>query len=80
MKNVTVTLPEEVAAWARVEAARLEMSLSRFIGAILEERMGNGRRYLEAMRKYFAQKGYDFSFPEGRYPKREELHDRARLR
>src|SRR5262245_34870124 len=31
MKNVTITLDEEVAAWARVEAAKAGKSLSRYI-------------------------------------------------
>ncbi|MCX5495193.1 hypothetical protein OSH11_10790 [Kaistia dalseonensis] len=32
MKNVTITLDETVAQWARVEAAKAGMSLSRWIG------------------------------------------------
>ncbi len=35
-KNVTITLPDEVARWARVEAAKAGMSLSRWIGDRLE--------------------------------------------
>jgi hypothetical protein len=32
MKNVTITLDEETARWARVEAAKAGKSLSRWIG------------------------------------------------
>jgi len=32
MKNVTITLDEETAAWARVHAAKQNMSVSRMIG------------------------------------------------
>ena len=39
MRNVTVTLEEDVAQWARIEAARQDSSVSRLLGAILKERM-----------------------------------------
>jgi hypothetical protein len=39
MKNVTITLDEDVAHWARVEAARDGKSLSRWIGDSLREEM-----------------------------------------
>jgi hypothetical protein len=38
MKNVTVTLPEELARKARIEAAKADKSLSRFIADLLAER------------------------------------------
>ena len=40
LRNVTVTLEEDVARWARVEAARLDTSVSRLLGELLKERMG----------------------------------------
>ena len=49
MKNVTVTLDEKTAAWADVHAAKRNMSLSRFIGEVLHEKMGESRGYEEAM-------------------------------
>jgi hypothetical protein len=39
LRNVTVTLEEEVARWARIEAARRDTSVSRLLGALLKERM-----------------------------------------
>ena len=39
LRNVTVTLEEEVARWARIEAARQDTSVSRLLGEILKERM-----------------------------------------
>jgi hypothetical protein len=39
LRNVTVTLEEEVAQWARVEAARRDTSVSRLLGELLKERM-----------------------------------------
>jgi hypothetical protein len=40
LRNVTVTLEEDVAQWARIEAARLDTSVSRLLGALLKEHMG----------------------------------------
>jgi len=39
LRNVTVTLEEDVAQWARIEAARRDTSVSRLLGEILKERM-----------------------------------------
>lgn len=38
MKNVTITLDEKVAQWARVEAAKAGKSLSRWLGDWLAEK------------------------------------------
>ncbi len=40
LRNVTVTLEENVAQWARIEAARRDTSVSRLLGELLRERMG----------------------------------------
>jgi predicted DNA-binding ribbon-helix-helix protein len=41
LRNVTVTLEEDVAQWARIEAARRDTSVSRLLGELLKERMSN---------------------------------------
>jgi hypothetical protein len=41
MRNVTITLPDELFGRARVEAAKQDKSLSRFIADLLAERYGN---------------------------------------
>lgn len=76
--NITVTLDEEVARWARMEAARKETSVSRFLGGILKERMAEKNGYEGAMRRALARKPFVSS--HGRYLSREEAHDRTRLR
>lgn len=78
LRNVTVTLEEEVARWARIEAARNEISLSRLLGAILKDRMLQNDGYARAMRRALARK--PFLQTRGRYLSREEAHDRAGLR
>ena len=80
MKNVTISLDRQTAAWARVHAAQSNLSLSRFIGQLLHERMRESREYDEAMRRYFALKPFPLKGAAQRYPKREELYDRPVLR
>lgn len=80
MKNITVTLDEKTAAWARIYAARRNMSLSRFLGELLHSRMRESRDYERAMRRYLGKKPVRISTPGQPYPTRDELHDRDDLR
>jgi hypothetical protein len=79
MRNVTITLDEETARWARVEAAHRDMSVSRLIGELLREHMCVQATYEDAMRRYLARAPAVLK-DTGGYPGREELHDRAGLR
>jgi hypothetical protein len=78
LRNVTVTLEEQVARWARIEAARKETSVSRLLGTILKERMLHGDVYERSMRRALARKA--FLKGKTQYLSREEAHDRAGLR
>jgi hypothetical protein len=80
MKNVTVTLDEKTAAWARIYAARRKMSLSRFLGELLHTRMRESREYERAMRQYLTRAPARLSRAGDRYPSRDDLHDRQHLR
>ncbi len=75
LRNVTVTLEEEVAQWARIEAARRDTSVSRWLGELLRERMSAEDDYEKAMRRAVGRK--PFLRSDGRYLTREEVHDRA---
>lgn len=78
LRNVTVTLEEEVAQWARIEAARQDTSVSRLLGALLRERMSEQNAYEKAMRRALERR--PFLRNDGRYLTREEVHDRVRTR
>lgn len=80
MKNVTITVDAETAAWARVHAAQRNVSLSRFVGELLHQHMRESRAYEEAMRRYFSSKLVIRRRPGERRLTREELHDRPGLR
>jgi plasmid stability protein len=77
LKNITITLDDQAAAWARVQAAEHNMSLSRFVGELLRNKMRHSREYERAMRAALAEKPLRL---EGAYLKRDELYDRPRLR
>jgi hypothetical protein len=80
MKNVTITLADDVAAWARVEAAKQGRSLSRYVAQLLvERRSGQAQRQnalsdqREALERFLA--GPDLPLSEdGRLPTKEELY------
>jgi hypothetical protein len=76
MKNVTITLSEEVARWARIRAAELNTSVSRLVGLMLREKMLDDEKYDQASREYLSQKPLKLRKPGARYPKRGELYGR----
>jgi hypothetical protein len=80
MKNVTVTMTEDVARWARVEAARRGISLSRMLGEILRERMELEEAYRQRQAEFNAVEARQLRAPGRTLPAREELHDRTGLR
>ncbi len=78
LRNITITLEESLARWARIEAARSDTSVSRFLAEILKERMMQKNNYEAAKRRALARK--PFLKTDGRYLSREQAHDRERLR
>jgi len=55
MKNVTITLDEKVARWARIRAAEQNTNVSRLVGELLREKMTDEEKYLIAMQQYLSQ-------------------------
>lgn len=75
MKNVTLTLDEALARWARVWAAQRGVSLSRALSDLLREKMEGEASYQAAMRRDLARKPVALSGGR-RYPSRDEIHGR----
>ena len=76
MKNVTVTMDDQVADWARIEAARRNTSVSRLIGEMLAEKMRHDDAYERAMNDWLSRERPWKS--DGRpYPGRDEVHGRG---
>jgi hypothetical protein len=80
MKKITITLDEKTAAWARKQAAELDMSLSRYVGETLEKTMRQSHEYAQAMRQYLAKEPRRLKKRGSPYPNRAELHERDGIR
>lgn len=81
MKNVTITLDEDVARWTQVHAAKQSISVSRWVGEMLRERMLLEESYRASMSQFFSIKPRRLrADPATRYPSRAELYDRPGLR
>ncbi len=78
MKNVTVTMEDSVADWARMEAARRNTSVSRLIGEMLAEKMRRDDAYERAMREALQFRSWGVS--SGPYLSRDEMYDRSKPR
>ncbi len=76
---MTISLPEDVARWARVEAAKRDTSVSELVGQMLKDRMKEDDSYEAAMREHFAiVKPMNRRKPGEPLPTRDELYDRPK--
>lgn len=71
MKNVTVTMDESVADWARMEAAKRNTSVSRLVGEMLAAKMQRDRSYERSMRDALRFEPVPF---ESRFLTRDQIH------
>lgn len=78
MKNVTVTMEDSVAEWARLEAARRNTSVSRLVGEMLAEKMRHDDAYERAMRE--ALQFRSLGHAVGPCPGDDEMYDRSKPR
>jgi hypothetical protein len=76
MKNVTITVEEEVVRWARIRAAEKETSLSRLVGEMLKEKMQEQKTYHTAMKRYLSQAPRALKKRGEKYPQRKDLYGR----
>jgi hypothetical protein len=58
MPNMTITADEETLRRARIEAAKRNLSVSRFIGEILKEKFSEEDEYERAMEDFFSRGPY----------------------
>ena len=78
LRNITVTLEPELVQWARIEAARRELSMSRFLAQLVKKEREEKDQYAAALTRSLRRKA--FMKTDGKYLSREEAHDRAGLR
>ncbi len=79
MKNVTLSLDEEVARWARIRAAELDTSVSRMLASLLREMMARDVTSRTAMQQFLVREPRVLNESGAPYPTRSELHDRTAL-
>ena len=80
MKNVTITLPEDLARWVSVRAAADDRSMSKWVAELLEKMRRQEDEYETAMKRALSIAPRKMEWIDGRKPSREELHDRSRFR
>jgi hypothetical protein len=78
LRNVTITVDDEVARWARVKAAEENTSVSHLVGDLLRGMMQQHQRFDRAHREF--QRLGTSVISDGAYPRREDLHDRPGVR
>ncbi len=86
MRNVTISMDENLASWARIEAAKAGKSVSAWIADVLTAKRSGGARKgvdasgMSAMERFLAAPLVDLGYKDGKYPKREDLYERESLR
>ncbi len=80
MKNITITLDEETARWARIQAARQNTSVSRMLGKLLEEMREREQQRETAAERFLTRPARSLQDTDTPYPDRESLYDRPLLR
>lgn len=80
MKNLTITLREDVELWLRDKAAKDGLSVSSWVGKLLEGMKNREDEYEIAMERFLSRKPRKLKWVDDRKPSREELHERRNLR
>jgi hypothetical protein len=73
MKNITITMDDETAAWVRVEAAKAGLSVSRFVAANLTGARRVDAAHRDALDRFLCGPGYPGIARD--LPSRDDLHD-----
>ena len=73
MKNVTISLDEELAHWARRKAADENTSVSKLISRLLDREMRASDKYWQAYEQW---KKLDIKLDASKRATREEAHER----
>jgi len=64
VRNVTISMDDDLVRRAKVEAARQDKSLSKFIAELLEREVGHSQAYQKAMESYLSRHPFQASLLE----------------
>ena len=70
-------MSDETTRWARVEAAKRDTSVSRWIGELLDERRRADGTYSRARRSYRSRNATPLKDTRDGYPDRTDLYERT---
>ncbi len=76
MKNVTITVEDEVLRWAKVWAASHDTSVSRMLGEELRRKMRSEKQYERARKRFQARQPKPLKAATASYPGRDSLYER----
>ena len=80
MKNITITLPDEVERKTRILAAEADTSMSQYLCGLIKEKLESDSSYEAAMTRYLSRPTRTLRTAGQTLPTRDELHDREALR
>lgn len=80
MKNITITLPDEIARQTRVLAAEADTSMSEYVCDLITEKIESHSNYRSAMSRYLNRPTRILREGSEALPSREDLHDREAFR
>lgn len=71
MKNITITMEDAASEWVRIEAAKRNTSVSRWVGEMIAEKMRHDDAYGRTMREALRFEPIVF---DAAYLKRDEIY------
>ena len=69
MKNVTVTLPENLERWLRIRAAEDGLTVSGWIRSLIERTRDREQHFRTVISSYFPGRSGRVDWPEGKDPR-----------
>jgi hypothetical protein len=79
-KNITITLDEQTAEWAREAAAKQGKSLSRFVSDSLRAQLPKPLSYERSMNSFLSRQPWQLRARGEKLATREEVHDHGLFR
>jgi len=76
MKNITITLPDEIGRKTRILAAEAETSVSQYLCRLVTEKIKGDGKYDAAMTRFLRRGPRPLQSAPAPYPDRDSLHER----
>jgi len=76
MKNITISMPDDLARKVRVLAAKADTSMSQYLCRLAAEKAAEGDEYEAAMKRFLSRTRGGIRTEGGPLPSRESLYDR----